>query len=106
MGALPVEPKERARLAGGGDLVLATDADILLRAATRRLSDVAIKSGTTTTGKRLEVQVAGRRPARISVDLRAAKADAPGVVRVFDLAERSSSGRLIGGTTFVTVATS
>jgi hypothetical protein len=40
----------------------------------------------------------------VLVDLRATAEDSPGTVRVFDLVERGADARLVGGTTFITLA--
>jgi hypothetical protein len=103
-GPLPLEPMERARLARGGRLVLADDEDIRLQPARRPLRDVAIEGPDGVREQVVEVLVVPDAPARVIVDLSAAEADAPGTVRVFDLVERGREGRLVGGTTFVTVA--
>ena len=55
-------------------------------------------------GQTIEISTTPKNPSRFVVNLQPAQADPPGTVRVFDIAERSSSGRLIGGTTFITVA--
>ncbi|MEQ1896801.1 MAG: hypothetical protein ABL971_05360 [Vicinamibacterales bacterium] len=102
-GPLPVEPKERARLAGGGDLGLAGHAGIRLQPAQRSLPDVAIEGPGGVRDQSVKIRTTASDPTRVVVNLRPAAADSPGIVRVFDVAERSASGRLLGGTTFVTV---
>jgi hypothetical protein len=102
-GPLPLEPRERARLAGGGQLVLA-DKDVPLRPAKRPLEEMAIEGPSGDRGSEIEVKVGPREPERVDVDLRAAEKDPPGTVRLFDLAERDGDGRLVGGTTFITIA--
>ncbi len=101
-GPVPVEPLERARLAGGGELVMADRIDIALRPARRALPEIAIE-GDGVRGQSIKVQTKPHGPTRVVVDLKPAQADPAGVVRVFDVAERSPSGRLIGGTTIITV---
>jgi hypothetical protein len=103
-GSLPLEPMERGRLARGGRLVLAGKEDIRLQPARRPLRDVAIEGPAGVRGQVIEILTDPDVPGRVIVDLSAAQADAPGTVRVFDLAERGREGRLVGGTTFVTVA--
>ena len=103
-GPLPLEPQERARLAGGGSLVLADHADIRLEPAGRPLAGIAIDGSDKVRGQTIEISTTAKNPSRFVVNLQPAQADPPGTVRVFDIAERSSSGRLIGGTTFITVA--
>jgi|tagenome__1003787_1003787.scaffolds.fasta_scaffold20969306_2 hypothetical protein len=103
-GPLPLEPRERARLAGGGRLVLADDPKIRLQPARHPLEEVAIEGPGDDRGDAIEVVPRGKRPERVAVDLRAAEADPPGTVRVFDLVERNGDGALVGGTTFITVA--
>jgi hypothetical protein len=103
-GPLPLEPRERARLARGGRLVLADDKDIPLQPARRPLGDVALEGPNGDRGESIEVVARRRRPQRVVVDLGAAREDRRGTMRVFDLAERDGDKGLVGGTTFVTVA--
>ena len=104
-GAVPLEPRERARLAGGGELVLAADEKVGgLQVAPKPLAEAAIKTSSGDRGGEIELEVGPHGPERVSVDLRGAEADRPGTVRVFDLAERNDRGALVGGTTFVTIA--
>jgi hypothetical protein len=103
-GRLPLEPAERARLAGGGDLILADDEDIRVRRGQRPLPDIALEGPSGERASVIEVPACPDAPARVTVDLHAAEADPPGTVRVFDLVERSPERRVVGGTTFVTVA--
>jgi hypothetical protein len=99
---LPLEPRERARLAGGGHLVLAVDESIRLRPASRPLENIGI--GTDDVfGPSIEIVAGADEPKTLRVDLRAAEADKPGVYRVVDLVERDDKERLVGGTTFITV---
>ncbi len=102
-GPLPLEPRERTRLAGGGELVLA-EKDVPLEAAKRPLEEIAIEGPSGKTGDVLEVDVGPKEPERAVIDLRAAEKDPPGTVRLFDLAERDAEGAFVGGTTFITVA--
>jgi hypothetical protein len=102
-GPLPLEPRERARLAGGGQLVLA-EKDVPLRPAKRPLEEIAIEGPSDKRGDVLEVKVGRKRPERVEIDLRAAEKDDPGTVRIFDLVERDGDEALVGGTTFITVA--
>jgi hypothetical protein len=103
-GVLPREPAERARLARGGRLVLADRQRIALQVAPEPL-DGATLVGAKRDRERFVVAVGQRKPARVVVDLEAAADDPAGTVRVFDLAERDEENRLVGGTTFVTLAT-
>jgi len=102
-GPLPLEPRERSRLAGGGQLVLA-EKDVPLRPAKRPLDEIAIEGPSGRKGDVLEVKVGPKRPERVEIDLHAAEKDDPGTVRIFDLAERDGDAALVGGTTFITVA--
>ena len=102
-GPLPLEPRERARLAGGGQLVLA-EKDVPLQPAKRPLEEIAIEAPSGDRGNEIEVKVGPKEPERVEVDLRAAEKDPPGTVRLFDLAERDAERALVGGTTFITVA--
>ena len=104
-GPLPLEPRERARLAGGGRLVLADGKDTPLTLAQKPLADAAIEGPTGERGSVLEVKATPGGAERVVVDLGGAREDPPGTVRIFDVAERDADGALIGGTTFVTVAT-
>ena len=104
-GPLPLEPRERARLAGGGRLVLADGKDTPLTLARKPLADAAIEGPTGERGSVLEVKATPGGAERVVVDLGGAREDPPGTVRIFDVAERDADGALIGGTTFVTVAT-
>jgi hypothetical protein len=104
-GPLPLEPRERARLAGGGSLVLADDKDIRLQPARRPLDEIAIEGPSGDKGDVIELKAGPDGPERVVVDLRSAKADAPGTVRVVDLVERDGEDVLVGGTTFITIAT-
>ena len=103
-GPLPLEPHERARLAGGGRLVLTDDRSTPLEPARRPLADVAIDGPNGERNATVEVEVGSARPERVIVDLGAARDDRRGTLRIFDLAERDAEGALVGGTTFVTVA--
>ena len=101
---LPREPAERARLAGGGRLVLSDREDIALQVAPKPLEG-AVLGGAKRDGDRFAVVVGPKEPARVVVDLESAADDPAGTIRVFDLAERDEENRLVGGTTFVTLAT-
>jgi hypothetical protein len=101
-GPLPVEPRERARLAGGGQLVLA-DKEVPLRPAKRPLDEIAIEGPSGKRGDVLEVKVGRKGPEQVQIDLHAAEKDDPGTVRIFDLVERDGDA-LVGGTTIITVA--
>ncbi|MFN8224867.1 MAG: hypothetical protein U0R50_16655 [Gaiellales bacterium] len=103
-GELPAEAAERAMLAGGGRLVLAERPKLALGAAREPLEGVVIE-GAKRDGAVAVLPVGRKRPTKYVVDLSAAADDPPGTVRAFDLAERSAEGTLIGGTTFVTLAT-
>jgi hypothetical protein len=104
MARVPLEPIERARLAGGGRLVLARQQDTPLIFSQRSLSDIGIRVlGASETRSRIELSVT-QAPQWVEVDLRSAARDKPGTVRAFDLAERNGHGRLVGGTTFITLA--
>jgi hypothetical protein len=102
-GPLPLEPRERARLAGGGQLVLA-DEGIPLQPAKRPLEEIAIEGASGKRGDGFEVTVGPKEPERVTIDLRAAEKDPPGTVRIVDLVERDGEGAIVGGTTFITVA--
>jgi hypothetical protein len=102
-GPLPLEPRERARLAGGGQLVLAEEG-VPLRPAKRPLDEIAIKGAGKQEGNAFEVTVGPKDPERVAVDLGAAEKDRAGTVRIVDLVERDREGAILGGTTFVTVA--
>jgi hypothetical protein len=104
-GPPPLEPRERAQLAGGGSLVLADDKDIPLQPARRPLDEIAIEGPSGDRGDVIKLAAGPDSPERVVVDLRAAKADRPGTVRVFDLVERDRDNALVGGTTFITIAT-
>jgi hypothetical protein len=103
-GPLPLEPRERARLAGGGDLVLAGDKNIRLQVARRPLEGIAIEGPSGDRGDVVKVLAPKEGPERVVVDLRAAEADTPGTVRVVDIGERDGDGALVGGTTLITLA--
>ena len=104
-GPLPAEPRERARLAGGGRLVLTSDPKISLQLANTPLEEIAIEGPAGERGSDIEVVPSGAdTPEKVAVDLRASEADPPGTLRIFDLVERHRSGALVGGTTFITVA--
>ena len=60
-GPLPLEPRERTRLAGGGELVLA-EKDVPLEAAKRPLEEIAIEGPSGKTGDVLEVDVGPKEP--------------------------------------------
>jgi hypothetical protein len=102
-GPLPLEPRERARLAGGGQLVLA-EKDVPLQPAKRPLDEIGIEGAGRREGNAFEVTVGPKDPERVAIDLRAAEKDRPGTVRIVDLVERDGEGAIVGGTTFVTVA--
>jgi hypothetical protein len=102
-GPLPLEPRERARLAGGGQLVLAEE-DVPLRPAKRRLEEIGIEGASRREGNAFEVTVGPKEPERVVIDFGAAEKDRPGTVRIVDLVERDDEGAIVGGTTFVTVA--
>jgi hypothetical protein len=103
-GPLPLEPRERARLDGGGRLVLADGKDIALEPARRPLGELALEGPAGTRGDVIELVARPKTPERVVVDLRAAAKDRRGTVRVLDVAERDARGVLVGGSTFVTVA--
>jgi hypothetical protein len=102
-GPLPLEPRERARLAGGGQLVLA-EKDVPLQPAERPLDEIPIEGAGKQEGNAFEVTVGPKDRERVAIDLGAAEKDRPGTVRIMDLVERDGEGGIIGGTTFVTVA--
>jgi hypothetical protein len=103
-GPLPLEPRERAMLGGGGELVLAGEKGTALQPAPTPLDEVALESPAGDRGDAIKVDATPRDPTRITVDLRAAGDDPAGTVRVFDLAERDAGKALVGGTTFITIA--
>jgi hypothetical protein len=102
-GPLPLEPRERARLAGGGQLVLA-EKDVPLRPSERPLDEIPIEGAGKQEGNAFEVTVGPKDRERVAIDLGAAEKDRPGTVRIMDLVERDGEGAIVGGTTFVTVA--
>lgn len=99
---LPLEPRERARIAGGGRLVLAADENVRLRAARTPLDGIAIETDNAA-GPSVEIVAGADEPKTLRVDLHAARRDKPGVYRVFDMVERDERKRLVGGTTFITL---
>jgi hypothetical protein len=103
-GPLPLEPRERARLDGGGRLVLADGKDVTLEPARQPLGEIALEGPAGKRGDVIEVVARPKEPERVVVDLREAEKDRRGTVRVVDVAERDADGFLVGGSTFVTVA--
>lgn len=99
---LPLEPRERALLAGGGRLVLTADDKVPLTAAQTPAEGITIEA-YNAAGQSVEIVAGPDEPATLLVDLRATQADKPGVYRVFDMVERDEKGRLVGGTTFITL---
>jgi hypothetical protein len=102
-GPLPLEPRERARLAGGGDLVLA-ESHTPLVPAKGPLEKMSIEGAARRKDDAYELTVGPKEPERVAIDLGAADGDPRGTVRIIDLAERNGEGALVGGTTFITVA--
>ena len=69
-----------------------------------KCSSGSTRSSRNPWARKAESRVNTREHQRVLVDLRATAEDSPGTVRVFDLVERGADARLVGGTTFITLA--
>jgi hypothetical protein len=97
---LPMEPEPRARLAGGGRLVLAEDRRTRLYTPRNPLDGARIGlEGSDRGGRELRVAVAPRKPEVIELRLPADRRVKPGATRFFDVVQRRQGGGLVGGMT-------
>ena len=82
--------------------MLRADENFRVTAARTPLHGIAIETDNAV-GQSVEVVAGPDNPKTLRVDLRAAEVDKPGVCRVFDMVERDEKGRLVGGTTLITL---